>query len=65
MNVQSVNVLPGQRVITAAGVVATVAMVRDDGTVLAWYSGSGVPRLARVRGDAWGGEHDGAVCNAG
>jgi hypothetical protein len=54
-------VYPGQRVITSAGDVVTVAMVRGDGVVLAWRGNSPWPLAVTVRGDAWGGEADQAV----
>lgn len=50
-------VAPGQHVITASGVRAVVAFVRD-GVVHAWVGMSPMPRPCIVRGDAWGGEMD-------
>jgi hypothetical protein len=58
MNMNAINVYPGQRVVTTAGDVCTVAMVRPDGTVLVYRAGRAMPVPAHVRCDAWGGEHD-------
>lgn len=48
------HVLPGQRVVTAAGTIRTVAFVRN-GTVYV-YGPRGLPEPAVVRYDALGGE---------
>lgn len=53
-----VNVYPGQKVITSAGVAAVVAFVAPNGTVYATGARDRVPRAVIVRCDAWGGEHD-------
>lgn len=47
---------PGQRVITTAGEVVTVAFV-CNGQVWA-FGRNGLPMLVTVCGDAWGGEVD-------
>lgn len=52
---------PGERVITRAGDVVTIAYVTDDGRVFAWRTGRSVPILVCPRGDAYGGEHDMAL----
>lgn len=49
--------MPGQRVMTAAGVPAIVAYTQA-GIVWAWVGRGAVPRPVIVRADAWGGEHD-------
>lgn len=52
------QVQPGQHIITSHGYVAIVAMVRPNGDVYAHTPLGALPVRVRVRGDAWGGEHD-------
>lgn len=54
----TVNVHPGQRVITASGTAATVAFVDARGVVYATGPRDRTPVPVIVRCDAWGGEHD-------
>lgn len=54
-------IYPGQRVVTSAGDVVTVALVRGDGVVLAWRHGQPMPVPVHVRTDAFGGEHDQSI----
>jgi hypothetical protein len=56
MNARKSIVYPGQKVITTAGKVVTVAFV-NAGQVYA-YGRNGLPEKAVVCGDAFGGEHD-------
>lgn len=54
----------GQRVVTRAGDVVTIAYIRPDGSVMGWRAGYAVPVLVRPVSDAFGGEHDAALMNA-
>ena len=45
----------GQRIITTAGTVRTIALVLIDGTVLA-YGWNGSLEVVTPKSDAWGGE---------
>lgn len=51
------NVHSGQRIITTAGTVRTIALVLPNGIVLA-YDGKGWLEEITPRSDAWGGEND-------
>lgn len=50
----TLNVHPGQRVITTAGTTRTVAFIHAGTTYV--YGPRGLPEPARVVCDAWGGE---------
>lgn len=48
----------GSHVMDATGEVVVIDMVHEDGTVLGRGAWDRLPRVVRVVGDAWGGEHD-------
>lgn len=60
MATRTVHVFPGERVVTTAGRVVTVAYVTPAGVVMA-FGPRGMPVPVRVVADAWGGEHDQAI----
>lgn len=61
MTINAIHVLPGARVVTRDGTVATVMHVLPNGIVLAIGPGDALPRPVRVVCDAFGGEHDMAM----
>ncbi len=56
MDANFANVFPGQRVITSAGTVRTVAFTARGAVYV--YGAGGEVEVAIVRSDAWGGEAD-------
>jgi hypothetical protein len=53
---RKINVHPGQKVVTTAGNIETVAFVLFDQAFV--YRSNGHFCMVEVVGDAWGGEHD-------